>query len=489
MPHRGSRRRALAALTALAALAATGPVALAGPAPAPAAAVPQLSHRGPFLTDPQGRVVIVHGVNAVFKRAPYVAPATAAGFTARDADFLAKRGINAVRLGVLFAGVMPKPGQIDQGYLRGIDRIVQLLADRKIWVLLDFHQDAFNERFAGEGFPDWATDDDGLPFVDFGNFFLNDQTPAVQRAYDHFWNDDNDLWRYYSQAWTAVAAKWADQPYLMGYDLFNEPNAGTQMLTCANPAGCPAFDATMQRMFDTARQAIRTVDHRNLVWYEPQFLFNAISKSNFTHVNDPAVALSWHDYACTPAFVEGGVFPDDMDCQVNEPRVMDNADAQMAAMGAGGAMTEFGAGDDLEDLARLTAYADQHLTGWMYWAYKHWDDPTGSDFEGLFRKDGDLSTVKEAKVHVLVHPYPQAIAGTPTTIAWDAATRTMTAAYTPKRSTGLTDIFVPAWTYPHGYGVTVTGGRVRGGADHSHLLVAAKPGADTVTVVLRPRQG
>ena len=80
-------------------------------------AAPQLRHRGPFLVDRTGRVVIIHGINAVYKRAPYVAPATDRGFTARDARFLAASGINAVRLGVLFSGGMPRRGVIDHRYL------------------------------------------------------------------------------------------------------------------------------------------------------------------------------------------------------------------------------------------------------------------------------------------------------------------------------------------------------------------------------------
>jgi endoglycosylceramidase len=445
---------------------------------------PQLSHRGPYLTDPAGRVVFIHGVNSVFKHAPYVAPATASGFKARDADFLARNGLNGVRLGVLFAGVMPKRGLIDHHYLDRIDRIVQLLASRHIWVLLDFHQDAFNERFKGEGFPDWATNDDGLPFIDLGNFFLNDQTPTVQRAYDHLWDNDGNLWHYYAQAWKAVAKKWRYQPYLMGYDLFNEPNGGTQMLTCANPLGCPIFDAKLQQFYEYMRTAIRTVDRRNLVWYEPQFLFNAVSASNFTRVDDPNVALSWHDYACTPAFVEGGVLPDDIDCQINEPRVMDNADAQIKVMGAGGAMTEFGAGDDLEDLARLTSIADDHLTGWMYWQYKHFTDPTGGTNEGLFRDDAKLSTLKRDKLAVLVHPYPQAIAGTPTSMSWIAASKVLRFSYTPKPATGRTDVFLPALTCKHGCVVKVSGGKV---VRHTkrHAFVAAN-GAGTVTVTVKP---
>ena len=484
----GRLRWCLVAVLAVCLTAA--PSAWARPAAAPgsvSSAVPELGHRGAFLTDQAGRVVFLHGVNVVDKLPPYVAPDTAAGFTARDADFLAAHGFNAVRLGVLFAGVMPQPGQIDQTYLAQVDRIVQLLTARKIWVLLDFHQDAFNEKFHGEGFPAWAVHDDGLPFVDLGSFFANDQTPAVQHAYDHVWNDDYQLWDYYTQAWVAVAKKWAPQPYLMGYDLFNEPNAGSKSATCANPAGCPQFDAVLQRFYDHVRTAIRTVDPHHMVWYEPQFLFNALSASNFTHVDDPAVGLSWHDYACTPAFVSGGVLPGDPDCQINEPRVMDNAAAQEAAMGAGGLLTEFGAEDDLTDIGRLTQYADQHLTGWLYWAYKEWNDPTGSSDEGLYGNDADPSTVKAAKVALLSYPYPQAMAGTPMALSWDAAGRVLSFSYRPNAAAGLTDVFVGAGTYPNGYQVTVTGGSVRSGGGASHVLIAAAPQASKVTVVVGPQ--
>ena len=134
-------------------------------APLPNPAAPPLRHEGRWLVDGTGRTVLLHGLNAVWKRAPYVAPDTAAGFTAKDADFLVANGFNAVRLGVLFAGVMPQPGVINTAYLDNVDRIVKLLAARHIYVLLDFHQDDYNEKFTGEGFPAWAIHDDGLPFV------------------------------------------------------------------------------------------------------------------------------------------------------------------------------------------------------------------------------------------------------------------------------------------------------------------------------------
>ena len=75
-----------------------------------AAAAPQgpLGHAGRWITDAQGRVVIVHGINMVYKRPPYYP--SAAGFNAPDAKFLRRHGFDSVRLGVLYQAVEPQPG-------------------------------------------------------------------------------------------------------------------------------------------------------------------------------------------------------------------------------------------------------------------------------------------------------------------------------------------------------------------------------------------
>ena len=78
----------------------------------------------------------------------------------------------------------------------------------------------------------------------------------------------------------------------------------------------------------------------------------------------------------------------------------------MSDMGSGGLLTEFGSTNDYADLARLTGLADQHLDGWMYWAYKAWNDPTGQPAtEGMFARDDDKSTLIAPKADVLIRPY------------------------------------------------------------------------------------
>jgi endoglycosylceramidase len=446
-----------------------------------------LSHQGRWLVDPQGRIVLLHGVNAVWKLPPYVAPDTPGGFTAADADFLARNGLDAVRLGVLFSGVMPKQGQIDSSYLDSVDRIVRLLAARHIWVLLDFHQDLYNEMFQGEGFPAWSVHDSGLPndarYGFPGNYFLSQ---ALDRTYDNLWADTDHTWTYYRAAWQAVASRWAGDPYLMGYDVFNEPWPGTGWQTCFSLAtGCPGFDHTLQRFEDEARAGIRQADPTHLVFFEGNVISNSGPPSHLgdTPVADSQLGFSWHDY-CGSSAVLGSGGPD---CATEEQFAFDNAETTDRRLGAGFLMSEFGSSDDIADLSRMTALADQHLVGWTYWAYKAWKDPTGSPaHEGLFTNDADLSTLKQDKADVLIRPHPNAVAGIPLSLHFDGTSHVLDFSYTPRPAAGPTEIFTPSRHYPNGYVVNVRGAHMVSPPNAPVLQLVADPGATTVDVEVRP---
>jgi len=452
---------------------------------------PQLRHDGRWLIDPAGRVVFLHGVNAVWKRPPYVASDSPSGFTAADAAFLAAHGFNAVRLGVLFAGVMPEPGVIDQGYLEQVDRVVQLLAAQHIWVLLDFHQDQYNEQFQGEGFPGWSVDDNGVPddarYGFPGNYF---GSLALNAAYDNLWANHAGLWDRYRDAWKAVAAKWAGQPYLMGYELINEPWPGTTWPQCVNPVdGCPAFDQTLRRFQDEARAGIREVDRDNLVWFEGSGISNYGLPNHLgdTPVTDSETGYSWHAYCASSAGFSAAHISNDDGCPNEEQFALAGAEKTQARLGSAFLTTEFGGSDDLADLTRVTTEADQHLLGWMYWSYKTWNDPTsGGGAESMFANDADLSTLKQTKADVLIRPYARAVAGTPLAMGFDPSTKVFHLSFSPHAAGGPTEVFVPARQYPQGYAVRLSGARVTSARNASDLQLVADPGASRVDVEVRP---
>jgi endoglycosylceramidase len=479
------------------ALAGVAAVWLATAAAALAAPTAPLGHDGRWITDARGRAVILHGINMVYKRPPYEPAAT--GFGPDDARFLARHGFDNVRLGVIYGAVEPQPGAYSAAYLRGIERTQELLARHRIFSLLDFHQDLYNERFAGEGFPDWAVVDDGLPAEPLSGFpgsYLS--SPGLNRAFDNLWAnrpapDGVGLQDHYAGAWRAVASRFDRQPYVLGYDLFNEPWPGSDVPSCVGTSGCPAFESQkLAPLSERAIDAIRDVDRRHLVWYEPVVLTNYGVGQNHPDTGDPRAGLSFHTY-CFPGF--GG-----MPCPAQEEKSIQNANERADANGDTLLLSEFGATDDAEDINRVTALADRYMTSWQWWHYCACDDPTTSgpgDVQAIVRDPSQPprgDNLLRDKLALIERPYPQAVAGTPLHYGFDPSTRAFTLAYSTKSLSGKrldrdlhTAVFTAPIQYPDGYRAKVSGGNVVSRPDARVLRIERNRGARKIQLTLTPR--
>ncbi len=446
-----------------------------------------LHSQGRWLVDDNQRVVMLHGMNVVWKQNPYYPPNTLSGFTSADADWLQSHGFNSVRLGVLFSGVMPQQGVIDESYLDQIDRIVQLLASRNIYVLLDFHQDLYNEKFKGEGFPGWAVYDYGLPTWINPGFPLGYVMPNIQLTYSNLYWNHNHIWSYYQQALQAVASKWRHQPNLQGYEIINEPPPAPGFLLCFLSHGCRDFDQTLQSMQVAMQNAIRQSDPQGMIWMEPNILFDfsipSYLAAGMPIVDQHNIGFSFHNYCMQSDVAQmlGVQTPDD--CSVPETQVLNNAMSTAGLMGAASFMSEFGSGNDLSDIARVAHLADQFLMSWDYWAYKGFSDPTGAaGTEGMFSNDADLNSVNVGKLALLSRAYPQATAGIPQSLSFDPASGALSYTYTAGSATAPTQIYMPPSHYPRGYSVQIQGGRVISTVNATSLLIQNDPGAGTVSV-------
>jgi endoglycosylceramidase len=468
-------------------------VALAGSLPcagARAAPLPPLGHAGRWITDGRGRVVIVHGVNMVYKIPPY--DPAAAGFGDDDAAFLARMGFNAVRVGVIWKAVEPEPGVFDDAYLNHIAATVSMLARHGIVSLLDFHQDMYNELFQGEGAPDWAVQDDGLPPVPRRGFPANYETmPALQHAYDHFWANSPGpggvgLQDRYAAAWRHLARRFRSDRSVLGYELFNEPFPGTPYLTCATASGCPAFDAKLTAFDRRVGRAIRTVDRRTLVWYEPNVLFDYGFPTNVGGLGDPRAGFAWHDYCLTDG-AQG--------CPSNAA-TMANAARHVAQTGEASMMTEFGATTSIADLTSMVALADRNMVPWLEWAYCGCSDPTGAgNLEAIVldpAKPPTGANVVMPTLRALVEPYPQLISGTPLSWGFNQSSKAFSFHFKTARAGGhgrfragaVTEIAIPALVYRGHYAARVDGGAIVSGRGASILEIASCPRVRTITVTV-----
>jgi endoglycosylceramidase len=185
--------------------------------------------RDGIFCDPQGRQVLLHGINLVNKN-PEVGYL---GMENRDTLAAFRSwGCNCIRLGVIWDGLEPQPGIYNEAYLQGIDQQIAWARENDLFVFLDMHQDLYSVLFS-DGAPAWATLTEGLPHQIDGSVWDDAYytSPALQTAFDHFWKnstapDGAGLQDHLTAAWTMLAERYRAEPAVIGYDLMNEPMPG-----------------------------------------------------------------------------------------------------------------------------------------------------------------------------------------------------------------------------------------------------------------------
>ena len=477
---------------------------------------------GPYLYDRHGRVVFFHGVNAVYKYAPfelYPDPGRPWNFSAADASLMERLGLNVVRLGMTWSGLEPgtapandpaicdrgapsDPQQFNQAvfnrYVQRLKTTVNLLGRFHIYTILDMHQDVYNEMFDGEGEPNWAVCTNGVPSVDPpGRWSLSYATKAAGIAFHHFWANDvrGDLQGEYDRVWGDVARAFSGNPWILGYDPFNEPFSTSLIrfgdehfdaqLECfytgTAHVGMASHDAPPLRcpVRDPANGVVPTIlagDPSGLIFDEPD---NYASRGFPTFIGPmdlPNLVFNVHIYCGARSPVTGN--PTNLlacafqDARSLSRRAEDRPEMASAQQPGGPAwfVTEFGATSSPALLSSITSKMDAQQVGWAYWSWKYYDDPTGSGAESLVMADGHLRST----ALVLSRTYPQAVAGVPISYDFSPTTGVFHLDYVPDhRIHAPTVIFVPTEIhYAHGYCARASG-----------AMVTSAPGSDLLKVV------
>lgn len=415
--------------------------------------------------DQFNRTRVFHGMNAVYKVAPW--HPTLSGFDPEnslsdiDAKNLKQWGFNLVRLGVMWPGVEPgERGAYNQTYLDQIETLVTNLADQDIYVILDFHQDIWHRKFCGEGVPDYVydicveeepegtapfpqpavdatypLDADGNPDIDsclsqmFAKYYLSAEVGA---GFQCLYDNKQDLWSAFAGYWKTVAARFKSTSNVIGYELINEPWAGDAVRNPRVLLPHYAEKQFLQPLYEYLHKEIRTVDDEKIIFFEGltiDYWQSGFSAGPGGAEYNDRQAIAYHIYCPANNNDTVGI---QFACAALDNEFFEMRDQDAARLGVPLLMTEFGAVEDFKSdlvaLDRVAELADRHQQSWMYWEFKYFQDITTITPEGesMYGADGEVS---KHKLRVLSRSYPQATAGTLQSFDFSSLTGSLSMTY------------------------------------------------------------
>jgi endoglycosylceramidase len=332
------------------------------------------------IVDTAGRDVLLRGANVnslgeYWQGVPTI-PATIA-ITDADWDSMASRGFSVVRLLITWSRVEPVRGSIDQGYLDQVEATVDAAASRGIYTVIDMHQDAYTATLfttdpascapgtspakGWDGAPAWATLTDGLSTCLANN--ERNSSPAVQRAWNNFYDNADGIRDRFASSWAAVAARFAGRAEVAGYDVLNEPE---------NPRPVAEMQAIYDDFLADVIVAIRAAEvgaaFDHIIFVEPAIPTADPSRG----IVIPSAAALGGDTTNISASVHN--YMESIGNELTIELMNDVIESVTAGLGVPNWGGEYGFWDvDPETLATARRYAadeDDHLWGGAWWQWR-----------------------------------------------------------------------------------------------------------------------
>ncbi|KAI8852499.1 glycoside hydrolase superfamily [Chytridium lagenaria] len=372
--------------------------------------------------DKYGRSRLFRGLNVVYKQPPWHPELDSfhpsRSFSREDAEIFEELNLNTIRLGVHWAGVEPVRGQYNTTYLETMRRLVEIAAERGIYVIIEFHQDVLASQFCGHGVPDWFVKKEWqpgwrqFPFpLRFWPFTTEaDGIPSQKDCDSITWylvySNHDGLLDSFLKYWQLVVKTFMAYENVIGYEIINEPWPGNHwkdpMLLFPNMGAT----STLYRFQQQVASAIRSIDPDSIIFFtgatwDPDWGVTEVPGGK-QYANRSVSAFHYYS-------------PPSMSSPL---KAMERrAQGELLRLKVGIFMTEFEMWDDVKNFeksvrkrwATLSA-ADVWLQSWTGWSYKSFAQDAGGTDGCLFDETG----TGEAKPHVekmLGRTYADAVAG------------------------------------------------------------------------------
>jgi len=311
--------------------------------------------------DDEGRSVIFHGVNVVYKMDPYI-PSTgefdpANSLNDEDIINLKSWGMNFVRLGVMWEAVERTEGVYDYEYLKAVNALITKLGEAGIYTLVDMHQDVFARSICGEGFPDfyakeaygkhpaclnWLVDKKLEPYYEMlgfcknmnsygyrvdenGDYLIEDcqkaffatyySSPQSMQAFKALYDNKNGLQDKFVDYWDVTSAALANNPYVVGFDPLNEPFPGNPLQSPKNLYPGHADATLLAPMYERIFEKYMANNNDSVMWFEPHMFPDVLpnggsgfvvpvgfEKPPGAEIGSRNHALNDHTYCCSLGF-------------------------------------------------------------------------------------------------------------------------------------------------------------------------------------------
>ncbi len=415
----------------------------------------RLTQEGTRLVDADGRAVRLRGVNAGgrAKFAPYVpfafedidagAPPFAEALAAYY-DRISGWGLNVVRMPFTWEAIEPVRGTYDEVFLGRLDAMVAAAGERRIRVVLDFHQDVFGRRYCGDGFPEWALGDPDVQRpADCSAWFMNYfQNVDMMADFDRFWANEDGLRDAFEALWTMLAERYGDDDAVIGFEIMNEPGWGTNDPTTFSREVLTPFYSRMV-------EVVRAVSADSLVFVDTTGIDGVTGDTALGRPVGSGIVFAPHYY---DALAMSGTGVPEADAVAE---VLGKWQAIGAAWDVPVLVGEFGLphdtpGADAFMRAQWDVFDRLGLHG-TQWEYSVTGDNWNAESMSLVDSDGS----ERVMAAELVRAYPVAVAGELTSWSFDRATKAGEVAID---AAGVTLVAAPVRLYPGGPAVEVVEG-------------------------------